>query len=45
MNPFIVLLVALDFGAAAWEGYHGNFIKSWYWISAASITGSTVFLK
>jgi len=45
MNPFVILLVILDFGAVAWELYHGNPIKAWYWTSAASITGSTVFLK
>ena len=45
MNPFIIILIVLDIGAAGWEMFHQNPVKCWYWLSAASITASVVWLK
>lgn len=45
MNPFTLALIALDIAACLWEVAHGCPAKGWYWISAASITASTLCWK
>lgn len=45
MNPFVTVLIILDIAAAIWYGYNKQYSYLWYWISAASITASTLFMK
>ena len=44
-NKFPALLCVLDIFAAGEQLHGGNTAKVIYWIAAAMITGSTIFMK
>lgn len=41
---FPVVMVLLSIGASVVYFFHGDVAKGAYWVSAASITGSTLFM-
>lgn len=41
---FPIVLIALNIGAAGVYLYSGDYAKALYWISAASITFSTIWM-
>ena len=45
MYIFPIVLAALDIGAAIVYAYNKDYARMMYWLSAASITISTLFIK
>jgi hypothetical protein len=40
-----IFLVVVDVLIALFYGIDGNFVKAWYWLSAGSISLSTLLMK
>jgi hypothetical protein len=45
MNIFTISLIVLDFSAAIYYLFHGDYARTVYWISAGTITTSVCFIK
>jgi hypothetical protein len=45
MKVFPVILIILDIGASIVYGYNKDYARAWYWLMAAGITASTLFIR